>query len=77
MKRYIFVLFVLCVFFISGCAQINRDNLRYSAVKRGYEVYRIDGKDSLQSARESADKEIDSYAKYLKNLQGIFKTFTV
>jgi hypothetical protein len=66
MKKYIFVLFVLSVFFISGCAQLNRDNIRYSAVKRGYEVYRIDGKDSLQSAKESADKEIDSYDKRLK-----------
>jgi tetratricopeptide (TPR) repeat protein len=57
MKRYIFVLFVLGVFFISGYAQINRDNLRYSAVKRGYEVYRIDGKEQDKTFSESFKKK--------------------
>jgi len=67
MRRYwLYIILAAISFVFLGCAQINRDNLRYSAVKRGYEVYRIDGKDSLQSAKESADKEIDSYAKRLK-----------
>jgi hypothetical protein len=66
MKKYIFVLFVLSVFFISGCAQLNRDNLRYSAVKRGYEVYRIDGKDSLQSATENNERAIKLYEDYVR-----------
>jgi len=66
MKKYIFVLFVLSVFFISGCAQLNRDSLRYSAIKRGYEVYRIDGKDSLQSATENNERAIKLYEDYVR-----------
>jgi len=57
---------VLGVFFISGCAQINRDNLRYSAVKRGYEVYKVENKDSLVAAEEHNKKAIELYKEHLK-----------
>jgi hypothetical protein len=70
MKRHIFVLFVLSVFLISGCAQINRDNLRYSAVNRGYEVYRIDGKDSLKAAEENNERALKLYEGYVRAARG-------
>lgn len=55
---------VLGVFFISGCAQINRDNLRYSSVKRGNEVYKIADKDSLMSAKEHNEEAIKLYKEH-------------
>jgi len=65
-RYYFYIILAIIIFVFSGCAQINRDNLRYSSVKRGYEIYRIDDKDSLQSAKESADEEIKSYDNRLK-----------
>jgi len=74
MKKDIFLLFMLCVFFTSGYAQINLDNLRYSAVKHRYELYRIDGNKQEQDKtfseffkkKDTTEKEttLDKYLQY-------------
>lgn len=66
---------VLGMSFMSGCAQINRDNLRYSAVKRGYEVYKVVDKDSLKTAEEHSNKEIELYKKRLEVYKEFLKPF--
>ena len=57
---------VLGVSFMSGCAQINRDNLRYDSIKRGNEIYKVANKDSLAAAEEHNDKAINLYKEHLK-----------
>jgi len=74
MKKDIFLLFMLCVFFTSGYAQINLDNLRYSAVKHRYELYRIDGNKQEQDKtfseffkkKDTTEKKttLDKYLQY-------------
>ena len=51
---------------MSGCAQINRDNLRYDSIKRGNEIYKVANKDSLAAAEEHNDKAINLYKEHLK-----------
>lgn len=57
---------VLGMSFMSGCAQINRDNLRYSSVKRGNEVYKVVDKDSLTAAEKHNKEAIGLYKEHLK-----------
>lgn len=66
-KVYYIMLALVGVYLLSGCAQINRDNLRYGAIERGYELYRVDiKKDSLDTAKEHSEREIDLYKKRLE-----------
>lgn len=57
---------VLGMSFLSGCAQINRDNLRYSSVKRGNEVYKVVNEDSLTAAEKHNKEAIELYKEHLK-----------
>lgn len=61
---------VLSMSFMSGCAQVNRDNLRYSSIYRGTEVYKITGKDSQEAAKEHSEKAIAIYKEYIKASRG-------
>lgn len=67
---------VLGMSFMSGCAQINRDNLRYSSVKRGNEVYKVVDKDSLAAAKEHNEEAIKLYKEHLKAYKEYLKRST-
>lgn len=59
---------------ITGCAnqvQMERDKLRYAAMVRGAETYKIEGKDSLVAAEERATRSIDDYQKHMEVYTGI------
>lgn len=74
-KIYYILLGTVCVYLFSGCTQINRDNLRYGAIERGYEIYRVDGKDSLATAKEHSADEINLYENRLKIYKEYLKPF--
>lgn len=74
---YCIFLVAFGVSFMSGCAQINRDNLRYGAIKRGTEVYRVNNMDSLESAKEHNREAVELYRKHVEISRGqvISETF--
>lgn len=67
---YCILLVTLGVSFMSGCAQINRDNLRYDSIKRGSEIYRIVNEDSLTAAEKHNKKAIELYKEHIKAYRG-------
>jgi len=72
------ILTLMLLFGVAGCGnmvQMERDKLRYAAMTRGAEEYKIDGKDSLVAAEERATKSVDDYAKHMQVYQGIYDYF--
>jgi hypothetical protein len=60
---------------LAGCAnfvQMKRDELRYAALIRGTEEYKIADKDSLVAAKERASSAIEDYRNHMNVYEGIF-----
>jgi hypothetical protein len=68
------ILTLMMLLGITGCAnqvQMERDKLRYAAVTRGTETYKIEGLDSLKAAEERATRAIADYKEHMGVYSGL------